>query len=203
MHLSTKVPPLLTGRPEWSRLITFSGPRGDVGWLVVSRIYVALAAFQPYRNLEVGDNQSLFHEIQVARPEIEPGPLAPQAKSLTQLATAGPSRGDVENISANQRIGQQSWFTIGTKNTHLFRPDSSNLPCHYSTFHLENPLVHSRFCLERTVAEKMSNQRTGVHLGLTIGLRNWIEDIEICLPDNSRNILFSSFRKEVGNDSAY
>ena len=27
------------------------------------------------------------------------------------------------------------------------RPDSSNLPCLYSTFHLEYPLVLSRFCL--------------------------------------------------------
>ena len=30
-----------------------------VGWLVVLRIYVALAVFQPYRDLEAGDNQSL------------------------------------------------------------------------------------------------------------------------------------------------
>ena len=29
----------------------------------------------------------------------------------------------------------------------LLRPDSSNLPCLYSTFHLEYPLVFSRFCL--------------------------------------------------------
>ena len=28
----------------------------------------------------------------------------------------------------------------------LLRPNSSNLPCHYSTFHLEYPLVLSRFC---------------------------------------------------------
>ena len=30
----------------------------------------------------------------------------------------------------------------------LLRPDSSNLPCLYSTFHLEYPLVLSRFSLE-------------------------------------------------------
>ena len=30
-----------------------------VVWLVVLRIYVALALFQPYRDLEAGDNQSL------------------------------------------------------------------------------------------------------------------------------------------------
>ena len=29
-----------------------------VGWLVVLKIYVALAVFQPYRDLEAGDNQS-------------------------------------------------------------------------------------------------------------------------------------------------
>ena len=29
----------------------------------------------------------------------------------------------------------------------LLRPDSSNFPCLYSTFHLEYPLVLSRFCL--------------------------------------------------------
>ena len=31
----------------------------EIRWLAVSRIYVALAVFQPYRDLEVGDNQSL------------------------------------------------------------------------------------------------------------------------------------------------
>ena len=52
-----------------------------VGWLVVLRIYVALAVFQPYRDLEAGDNQSL--KIQVARPGIGLRSSAPQAKSLT------------------------------------------------------------------------------------------------------------------------
>ena len=33
----------------------------------------------------------------------------------------------------------------------LLRPNSSNLPCLYSTFHLEYPLVLSRFCLWYTV----------------------------------------------------
>ena len=31
----------------------------------------------------------------------------------------------------------------------LLRPNSSNLPCLYSTFHLEYPLVLSRFCLNK------------------------------------------------------
>ena len=30
----------------------------------------------------------------------------------------------------------------------LLRPDSSNLPCLYSTFHLEYPLILCRFCLQ-------------------------------------------------------
>ena len=32
------------------------------------------------------------------------------------------------------------------KNICMLRPNSSNLPCLYSTFHLEYPLVLSRFC---------------------------------------------------------
>ena len=52
-----------------------------VGWLVVLRIYVALAVFQPYRDLEAGYTQSLKFEWRGGEPN--PGPLAPQAKSLT------------------------------------------------------------------------------------------------------------------------
>ena len=52
-----------------------------LGWLVVLRINVDLAIFQPYLDLEAGDNQSL--KIQGASRESNPGPLAPQAKSLT------------------------------------------------------------------------------------------------------------------------
>ena len=38
------------------------------------------------------------------------------------------------------------WLTIQTLNIALcLRPNSSNLPCLYSTFHLEYPLVLSRF----------------------------------------------------------
>ena len=33
----------------------------------------------------------------------------------------------------------------------LLRPNSSNLPCLCSTFHLEYPLVLSRFCLQITI----------------------------------------------------
>ena len=53
-----------------------------VGWLLVElRIYVALAVFQPYSDSEAGDNQSLKFKWRGG--ESNPGPLAPQAKSLT------------------------------------------------------------------------------------------------------------------------
>ena len=50
-------------------------------WLVVLRIYVALAVFQPYRDLEAGDNQSLKFKWRGG--ESNHGPFASQAKSLT------------------------------------------------------------------------------------------------------------------------
>ena len=51
------------------------------GLFVVSRIYVTLAAFQPYRDLKAGDNQSLRFKWRDR--ESNPGPFAPQAKSFT------------------------------------------------------------------------------------------------------------------------
>ena len=50
-------------------------------WLVILRIYVASTAFQPYRDLTAGDNQSLKFKWRGG--ELNTGPLAPQAKSLT------------------------------------------------------------------------------------------------------------------------
>ena len=45
------------------------------GWLVVLRICVALAIFQPYCDLEAGDDQSLKSKLQDQ--ELNPRPLAP------------------------------------------------------------------------------------------------------------------------------
>ena len=59
-----------------------------VGWLVILRIYVALAVFQPYRDLEGGDNQSL--KIQVAGPGIEPRTSCSASQELNHSATATP-----------------------------------------------------------------------------------------------------------------
>ena len=58
------------------------------GWLVVLRIYVDLAIFQPYLDLEAGDNQSL--KIQVARPGIEPRSSCSTSQELNHSATAAP-----------------------------------------------------------------------------------------------------------------
>ena len=57
-------------------------------WLVVLRIYVASAVFQPYRDLEAGDNQSL--KIQVAKPGIEPLSFCSESQELNHSATAAP-----------------------------------------------------------------------------------------------------------------
>ena len=67
-----------------------------VGWLVVLRIDVDLAIFQPYLDLEAGDNQSL--KIQVARPGIEPRSSCSASQELNYSATATP-----RNINGNER----------------------------------------------------------------------------------------------------
>ena len=42
----------------------------------------------------------------------------------------------------------------------LLRPNSSNWPCLYSTFHLEYPLVLSRFCLEQIIHQRSNPWHT-------------------------------------------
>ena len=58
--------------------------------LVVLRINVDLAIFQPYLDLKAGDNQSL--KIQVARPGIEPRSSCSASQELNHLATAAPRK---------------------------------------------------------------------------------------------------------------
>ena len=58
------------------------------GWLVVLRINVDLAIFQPYLDLEAGDNQSL--KIQVARPGIEHRSSCSASQELNHSATTAP-----------------------------------------------------------------------------------------------------------------
>ena len=57
-------------------------------WFGFLRIYVDLAVFQPYLDLEAGDNQSL--KIQVARPGIEPRSSCSASQELNHSATTAP-----------------------------------------------------------------------------------------------------------------
>ena len=63
----------------------------NIGWLVVGcfLISVDLAIFQPYLDLEAGDNQSL--KIQVARREIEPRSSCSASQELNHSATDAPN----------------------------------------------------------------------------------------------------------------
>ena len=56
-------------------------------------INVDLAIFQPYLDLEAGDNQSL--KIQVARPGIEPRSSCSASQELNHSATTAPGIGYV------------------------------------------------------------------------------------------------------------
>ena len=62
----------------------------EVGWLVVLRINVDLAIFQPYLDLKAGDNQSL--KIQVAKPGIEPRSSCSASQELNHSATTAPKQ---------------------------------------------------------------------------------------------------------------
>ena len=60
-----------------------------VGWLVgCFEDYIDLAIFQPYVDLEAGDNQSL--KIQVAKPGIEPRSSCSASQELNHTATTAP-----------------------------------------------------------------------------------------------------------------
>ena len=72
--------------------------------LVVLRINVALAIFQPYLNLEAGDNKSLAGDsqslkIQVARPGIEPQSSCSVSQELNHSATPAPSLYGIKGLA--------------------------------------------------------------------------------------------------------
>ena len=108
-----------------------------VGWLVVLRINVDLAIFQPYLDLEVGDNQSL--KIQVVRPGIEPRSSCSASQGLNHSATAAPHRWPEEYAKTFR------WVLLGASTTptpgllygpHMTRPLQTCLMCsgiHHTT----------------------------------------------------------------------
>ena len=69
-------------------LTVLYGKHSDFGWLAVLRINVDLAIFQPYLDLESGDNQSL--KIQVARQGVEPQSSWSASQELNHSATTAP-----------------------------------------------------------------------------------------------------------------
>ena len=80
----------------------------EIGWLVVLRINVDLAIFQPYFDLEAGDNHSL--KIQVARPGIEPGSSCSASQELNHSATAAQNSNETTMFKINYAIAV--WYLI-------------------------------------------------------------------------------------------
>ena len=78
---------VVTGRYFWQGTYAFLGMLPCR--LVVLRIYLASSVFQPYRDLEAGDNKSL--KILVARPGIEPRSCCSASQELNHSATAAPT----------------------------------------------------------------------------------------------------------------
>ena len=103
-------------------------------------------------------------------------------------------RGEVENVSPNQRPGRPScFFSIGPKNTTLVEDVEILLPVKFFEF-------RSAFSEEKS---KMSQpiRGQGGDLVFPIGPKNTnlVEDVEILLPVRIRWIPFSAFRGEVEN----
>ena len=82
-------------------------------WFGLLRIYVALAVFQPYRDLEAGDNQSL--KIQVARRGIEPRTSCSASQELNQP----PLQVSEDHVSLNLFC---TTGTVGKKKKIIFFP---------------------------------------------------------------------------------
>ena len=81
----------------------------EVRRLVVLRIYVASAVFQPYRDLEAGDNQSM--KIQVARPGKWTQSSCSASQELNHSATAAPTNSPLSrNTMCPPRRILQTWF---------------------------------------------------------------------------------------------
>ena len=103
-------------------------------------------------------------------------------------------RGEVENISANQRLGRPSWFffSIDPKNPNLVVDDKISLP-----FKFCSAVSEQKSKMFQTIRDQ------GGHLVFPISPKNTnlVDDVAILLPVKFRWIPFSGFR-EVENVSA-
>ena len=70
----------------------------------------------------------------------------------------------------------------------LLRPNSSNLPCLYSTFHLEYPLVLSRFYFDYTAVADRLRTVSWSNYGYPTGVINLVYGPNLPTPRNSRVI---------------
>ena len=122
-------------------------------------------------------------------------PIRGQTAILFWIPFSG-FRGEVENVSANQMLGQPSCFQIAPENTHLVDDIEILLPAKFCW------ILFSGFRGE--VENVLANQRIGRPSFFWIGLKNtnFVEDVEILLPVKFYWILLSGFRREVENDSA-
>ena len=85
-----------------------------VGMLVVLRINVDLAIFQPYLDLEAGDDQSL--KIQVSRPGSDSRSSCSASQELNHSATAAPQI-QTGNLVLNTYISREEMETFHLYNT--------------------------------------------------------------------------------------
>ena len=106
-------------------------------------------------------------------------------------------RGEVENVSANQRPGRPSCFSDRPQKHKLGRGHWDLASCQVSLNSVQQFQRRSRKCLSQS-------QARAAILFFPIGLKNTnlVEDVEILLPVTFRWILFSGFRGEVENVSA-
>ena len=103
-------------------------------------------------------------------------------------------RGEVENVSANQRPGRPfCFFPIGLKNTNMVEGIEILLPVKIRWIPLSG--------FFREVENVLANQRPGGHFVFLIDPKNTnlVEGVEILLPIKCCWITFSGFRGEVEN----
>ena len=110
--------------------------------------------------------------------------------------TIGSYRGEVENVSANQRPGRSSCFCDQPEKHKLGRGHWDLASCQISLNSIQRFQRRSRKCLSQSEA------RAAILFLRSARKTNLVEDIEILLPVKFRWIPFSGFRGEVENVSA-
>ena len=108
-----------------SRNLHLSDIAARIGWLVVLRINVGLAIFQPYLDLEARDDQSL--KIQVARQGIEPRSSCSASQELNHSATAAPHCGKNTWTTVSLLVDTRCYWVTNKCHTNSFSQCGSKL----------------------------------------------------------------------------